>query len=46
MELQNTCALKYAYILTNLCEMGVEEQQIMLAMVEMCADRSDNDFIN
>jgi len=43
---KNPYALKYAYVLTNLCEMGVDQQQIMLAMVELCADRSDNDFIN
>lgn len=35
--LQNPYALKYAYVLTNLCEMGVDQQQIMLAMVELCA---------
>jgi hypothetical protein len=33
----NPYALKYSYMLTNLCELGIDEDRIKATMLEHCA---------
>jgi hypothetical protein len=34
----NPYALKYSYMLTNLCELGIDEERIKATMLEHCAN--------
>lgn len=38
--------MKYAYVLTNLCEMGIDQQRLVNILVEQCAELDDIQYIN
>jgi len=43
---KHTYALKYAYILANMCEQGADAENVVAAMQEVCKDAKNSDRIN
>uniref|UniRef100_A0A915DKX9 Uncharacterized protein n=1 Tax=Ditylenchus dipsaci TaxID=166011 RepID=A0A915DKX9_9BILA len=42
---KNPYAMKYVYVLANLCEMGIETERLVTSLMDHCSDKAE-DILN